>query len=57
LFSSALAFAIQIDKEVMEVIGASIEAVGDYDKVCLCTIIKNEAKFCINFWSELKVSS
>jgi hypothetical protein len=31
----ALAFAIQIDKEVMKVIGASTKAAGNYDKVRL----------------------
>jgi hypothetical protein len=29
----------------MEVIVASIEVIRDYDKVRLCTIVKNEAKF------------
>jgi hypothetical protein len=40
-----LAFAIQTNKEAMEVIGASIEASEDYDKVHLHVIAKNETKF------------
>ncbi len=46
----ALAFTIQIDKEVMEVTSV-FEVARDYDKVCLSILAEKEAKFATIFGS------